>query len=161
MSKVYNIQWVDKLSAEEQISFFRNYVNENKLPTDKSIATYLSQSNRSFMACICGAFNWTDTPEGHEFWDYLSDRAVKCHPIDDINSTNLKWLKKLSYRDQVIFLKRASEHGHTPICRFLLGGATYSLNTFISCSFTFSETPEGSHFWMDFREKYDKIIKTL
>jgi hypothetical protein len=156
MSKIYNIQWVDKLSAEEQIAFFRNYVNENKFPTDESIATYLSQSNRSFAACIRGAFFWNDTPEGHGFWHSLSEITVKCDPIDNINSTNLKWLKKLSYRDQVLFLKRVSEHGHTPICRFLLGGASYSVNTFISCIFTFSETPEGSQFWVDFREKYDK-----
>jgi hypothetical protein len=65
------VEWLGKLSKEDQILFCKNRVN-HKRPTDKgTIATFLSYDFDTFESFIDAGFVWRDTPEGHEYWNKI------------------------------------------------------------------------------------------
>jgi hypothetical protein len=76
------LEWLGKLTKEEQILFCKNRVNY-KRPKDKAniatfmcykltIAQYLNTEFSSFTQFIDYAFSWEDTPEGHRYWADIS-----------------------------------------------------------------------------------------
>jgi hypothetical protein len=67
------VEWLSKLSKEDQILFCKNRVNHrNRGEVTKrglTIAQYLILEYDSFSQFIDHAFMWEDTPEGHDYWD--------------------------------------------------------------------------------------------
>lgn len=62
------VEWLGKLTKEEQILFCKNRVN-HKRPNDKeNIATFLSYDFDTFEHFIDAGFVWSNTPEGYEYW---------------------------------------------------------------------------------------------
>lgn len=54
------------------------------LPTDirnKAISNtkphLLETTDFKLYTAICGVFNWNESPEGHDFWEEIEDRAGK------------------------------------------------------------------------------------
>ena len=63
------VEWLGKLTKEEQILFCKNRVN-HKRPRDKAnIATFLSYDFDTFESFIDAGFIWIATPEGHDYWN--------------------------------------------------------------------------------------------
>jgi hypothetical protein len=79
--EMQGVQWLGRLSKEEQIVFCKNRVNHRDTGLDTyrgmTIAQYLLCEFDSFNKFIDGAFIWQNTPEGHDYWSDIANREVK------------------------------------------------------------------------------------
>ncbi len=79
--KMQGVQWLGRLSKEEQIVFCKSRVNHRDggagSKRGMTIAQYLLCEFDSFNDFIDQAFHWEKTPEGHEYWAEISLRDIK------------------------------------------------------------------------------------
>ena len=68
MKKGYEL--LGQLSTEEQVLFCKNITNLKKVKLSK----YLLEDWRNLDNFVCNAFNWSHSPEGHDYWNRISNR---------------------------------------------------------------------------------------
>lgn len=71
-------KWLDKLDREEIDKFLVNFANHKSNHKSKEKADeYLNENHKTAFDFLGGAFIWSDTPEGHHYWNNILQKLEK------------------------------------------------------------------------------------
>jgi hypothetical protein len=138
-------EWLKVLPDDVRKAALRNIQNQH----GKNAGNKLGQRVISLEQAIDRSMHWAATPEGHDYWQQLSEKRVPLGPAKPVKV----WMKELSLRDQYRLVYNIREqYPDEDDADVRLAFEVHALSQAVGVM-VWRKTPEGDHYWNDIAEE--------